>query len=214
MSDSCQPGQPGAYPSDCDIREAYRTMARERTQGSGLERERRVVLDKAKDIKILLLDVDGVLTDGTLIYSSSGEESKSFNTQDGFGLRLLREAGIDTGLISARSSEAVSRRARELRITFVYQGAGSKLQAFQEILRESGCRPFEIAYMGDDWLDLVLLSRVGLAFAPSNAVQAVREAAHFVTCRPGGFGAVREVCDLLLEGKGHATELLQRYMSR
>jgi 3-deoxy-D-manno-octulosonate 8-phosphate phosphatase (KDO 8-P phosphatase) len=189
-------------------------MARERMQGSGLERERRVVLDKAKDIKILLLDVDGVLTDGTLLYSNSGEECKSFNTQDGFGLRLLREAGIETGLISARSSEAVGRRARELRITFVYQDAGNKLEAFQEILRVSGCRPFEIAYMGDDWLDLVLLSRVGLAFAPANAVQAVREAAHYVTYRPGGCGAVREVCDLLIEGKGLATELLQRYMSR
>jgi 3-deoxy-D-manno-octulosonate 8-phosphate phosphatase (KDO 8-P phosphatase) len=214
MSDSCLPGQPGAYPSDCDVREAYRTMARERQQTSGLAREHQVVLEKAKDIKILLLDVDGVMTDGTLLYSSSGEESKSFNTQDGFGLRLLQEAGIEAGLITARSSEAVGRRARELRLSYVYQGAGNKLEAFQEILRVSACRPFEIAYMGDDWLDLGLLSRVGLALAPANAVQAVREAVHYVTCLPGGGGAVREVCDLLLAGKGLTTELLQRYMSR
>jgi 3-deoxy-D-manno-octulosonate 8-phosphate phosphatase (KDO 8-P phosphatase) len=214
MTDPCSPGQPGIYPSDCDIREAYRTMARERSQGAGLERDRQVILEKAKDIKILLLDVDGVLTDGTLLYSSSGEESKSFHTQDGFGLRLLQEAGLEAGLITARKSEAVARRAEELKLRHVYQGSSNKLLAFQEILRISGYRPFEIAYMGDDWLDLTLFSRVGLAFAPANAVQAVKVAAHCVTSRPGGYGAVREACELLLEGRGLLAELLQKYMSR
>lgn len=214
MTDSCLPGQPGIYPSDCDIREAYRTMARERSQGAGLERERQVILEKAKNIKILLLDVDGVLTDGTLLYSSSGEESKSFNTQDGFGLRLLQEAGIEAGLITARKSEAVARRAEELKLRHVYQGSTNKLTAFHEVLRVSGCKPFEIAYMGDDWLDLVLFSRAGLAFAPANAVQATKEAAHYITSRSGGYGAVREVCDLLLEGRGILAEILQKYTSR
>lgn len=214
MTDPCSPGQPGIYPSDCEIREAYRTIARERSQGAGLGRERQVILEKAKNIKILLLDVDGVLTDGTLLYSSSGEESKSFHTQDGFGLRLLQEAGLEAGLITARKSEAVVRRAEELKLRHVYQASANKLLAFQEILRISNCRPFEIAYMGDDWLDLTLFSKVGLAMAPANAVQAVKVAAHYVTTRPGGSGAVREACDLLLEGRGLLAELLQKYMNR
>ncbi len=119
----------------------------------------RIVLEKAKDIKIVLLDVDGVLTDGTIHYTSSGAEGKSFNTQDGFGLRLLREAGVDTGLISARTSEAVSRRAEELEMHYAYQGSSNKLSTFQEILRTTGYKPYQVAYMGDDWLDLCLLTR-------------------------------------------------------
>ncbi len=214
MPDSCLPQQDALYPSDCEIREGYRSMARDKSEEGKPVLERRVIFEKSKDIKILLLDVDGVLTDGNLLYSSTGEEGKSFHTQDGFGLRLIQEAGIEVGLITARSSEVVTRRSRELKMRYVYQGAANKLQAFQEIIKESGCRPFEIAYMGDDWLDLVLLSRAGLAFAPANAVKAVKEAAHYVTAQSGGQGAVREVCDLLLEGKGLFAELLQKYTNR
>lgn len=189
-------------------------MARDKSPEGKPALERRVIFEKSKDIKILLLDVDGVLTDGTLLYSSTGEESKSFHTQDGFGLRLIQEAGIEVGLITARNSEVVARRSRELKMRYVHQGATNKLQAFQEIIKESGYLPFEIGYMGDDWLDLVLLSRVGLAFAPANAVKAVKEAAHYVTAQSGGQGAVREVCDLLLEGKGLLTTLLQKYTNK
>jgi 3-deoxy-D-manno-octulosonate 8-phosphate phosphatase (KDO 8-P phosphatase) len=171
-------------------------------------------LGKAGGIRILLLDVDGVLTDGSLIFSHDGQESKVFNTQDGFGLRLLREAGVELGVITARSSEAVARRCANLKIRYVHQGVESKLTAYQEILKQSGCKPFEVAYMGDDWMDLVLLNRVGFSVAPANAVAEVRAAAHYTTEKSGGHGAVRELCDLILEAKGRYQELLQNYMNR
>jgi 3-deoxy-D-manno-octulosonate 8-phosphate phosphatase (KDO 8-P phosphatase) len=171
-------------------------------------------LSKAKPIRILLLDVDGVLTDGSLIYSHEGQESKAFNTQDGFGLRLLQEAGLELGVITARSSEAVARRCANLKIHYVYQGVGNKVEAYKEILKQSGCKPFEIAYMGDDWLDLVLLNRAGFSAAPANAVREAQEAAHYTTEQSGGHGAVREICNLILEAKGQYQQLLQSYMSR
>ena len=171
-------------------------------------------LARAKEIKLLLLDVDGVLTDGTLLYTGSGEESKSFNTQDGFGLRLLGDAGVDVGVITARQSEVVARRAKELNMRYIYQGIGNKNEAFKEIIRVSGLKPFQIAYMGDDWLDLVLLQQVGLAIAPANGVPEVQEIAHFITERGGGAGAVRDACDLIIEAKNLALELLQKYKNR
>lgn len=214
MTDSCSSASPCSYPSDCEVMEGYRTIARDRRQQPGPAGENRIVMEKAKNIKIILLDVDGVMTDGTLHYTGSGAEGKSFNTQDGFGLRLLREAGIDTGLITARSSEAVSRRAEELNMCYAYQGSSNKLAVFQEILKNTGYKPYQVAYMGDDWLDLCLLTRVGLALAPANAVAAVKDAVHYVTAHQGGAGAVREACEVILEGKGLLNEMLQRYLSR
>ncbi|KGO33559.1 MAG: HAD hydrolase family protein [Desulfoprunum sp.] len=214
MTNPCSPANPGAYPSDCEITEGYRTRARERTQHSDSSCESLVVREKAKEIQILLLDVDGVMTDGTIHYSGDKDEGKSFNTQDGFGLRLLQEAGLDAGLITARRSGAVARRADELKLRYTYQGSSNKLATLNEILKTSGFKPYQIAYMGDDWLDLCLLSRVGLALAPANAVAAVKETAHYVTSRPGGAGAVREACEVILEAKGLLAGLLQRYMSR
>jgi len=189
-------------------------MAANQSAGSVRSAAWQAALGKAKEIRILLLDVDGVLTDGSLIYSHEGQESKVFNTQDGFGLRLLGEAGLELGVITARSSEAVARRCANLKMRYVYQGVESKLSAFQEILKQSGCKPFEVAYMGDDWLDLVLLTRVGFSVAPANAVVEVRQAAHYTTEHSGGKGAVRELCNLILEAKGCHQELLQRYMNR
>lgn len=207
------PSNPDAYPSDCQILESMRTRVREK--GSVPVDEYRLrALTKAKSIKLLLLDVDGVLTDGTLLYSGSAVESKSFNTQDGFGLRLLKEAGIATGVITARKSEVVQRRAEELKMTYIYQGAVNKNTAFQEILTKSGLKPFEIAYMGDDWLDLILLQQVGLAAGPANAMPEVQETVHFITARSGGCGAVRDLCDLIIEGQGLTTKLLQTYLTR
>ncbi len=214
MTDPCTPSAPGDYPSDCEITEGYRTMARERSRTQEQNLQRKTALAKAASIRLLLLDVDGVLTDGSFLLADDGNECKAFNTQDGFGLRLLGEAGIDCGVITARSSGAVARRARDLKMRYVFQGASNKLTAFKEILDQSGLKPFEIAYMGDDWLDLALLSRVGFAAAPANAVAEVRHAAHYVSTRPGGHGAVREVCDVLLEAKGVKQQLLQTYMSR
>lgn len=213
-SNSCTPSGPGAYPSDCEVREGYRKIAREKAMLNNRSKKWQLTLAKAKEIKILLLDVDGVLTDGSLIYSQEGKESKSFNTQDGFGLRLLQDAGIEVGIITARSSEALERRARDLKISHLYQGASNKLEAYKEIVKKTGLKPFQIAYMGDDWLDMVLLKRVGLAVAPANAVTEVKEIVHYTTEQSGGHGAVREICNLLLEGMGRYKEMLQEYLNR
>lgn len=212
MTGHCSPTPPG-YPSDCEVMEGYRTMARER-EARPIDQNRQRVFARAKEIRLLLLDVDGVLTDGTLHYSGSTEESKSFHTQDGFGIRLLQEAGIDTGVITARKSEVVARRAGELKMRYIYQGTRNKNEALKEILQVSGYRPFQVAYMGDDWLDLVLLQQVGLAIAPANGVREVKQIAHFVTERQGGAGAVRDACALILEAKNLVAELLQKYLNR
>jgi 3-deoxy-D-manno-octulosonate 8-phosphate phosphatase (KDO 8-P phosphatase) len=212
MSDQCS-NPPTGYPSDCDILDGYRTKARER-DSQVVDQNRNRALAKAKEIKLLLLDVDGVLTDGNLLYAGNGEESKAFNTQDGFGLRLLSEAGVETGVITARNSEVVARRARELKMHYIYQGVPNKNDAFKEIMKDSGLKPYQIAYMGDDWLDLVLLQQVGLAIVPANGVREVKEISHFITERSGGAGAVRDACDLIIESKNLAVELLQKYKKR
>ena len=209
MSENCPPSA-SSYPSDCEITEGLRTMARNRSPQTMDE----TVLAKAKEVKLLLLDVDGVLTDGTLVFSDDGTESKAFNTQDGFGIRLLQEAGIDVGVITARKSAAVSKRAENLKMRYVYQGESNKLTAYSAILKDSGLMPVEIAYMGDDWLDLILLKRVGFAATPCNGVAEVKEIAHYTTVQGGGNGAVREICDLILCSKGLHQTLLKSYMNR
>ncbi len=213
-NETCTPSQSDAYPSDCEVREGYRRMARENTAQENRSQAWLASLHKAKEVKLLLLDVDGVLTDGSLIYSHEGKESKAFNTQDGFGLRMLQDAGIEVGIITARSSEALSRRSADLKISHLYQGASNKLDAYKEICKKTGFKPFEIAYMGDDWLDMVLLKRVGLAAAPANGVAEVKKMVHYTTEQSGGHGAVRELCDLILEAKGRLKEFLQLYMNR
>lgn len=172
-------------------------------------REQALIL--AKPVRLLLLDVDGVLSDGRISYGSDGLEIKSFHTQDGFGLRLLRQSGIAAGIITGRCSEAVRRRAAELKLAHLYENAADKLLLFEDILRQEGLQPEQCAYMGDDWMDLPLLRRVGLAAAPANAVAEVKERVHFVTERKGGEGAVREVCDLLLKSQGLHNQLLSQF---
>jgi 3-deoxy-D-manno-octulosonate 8-phosphate phosphatase (KDO 8-P phosphatase) len=199
------------YPSDCALTQGLLARAREADRPVVRSEEWRRLLPKAAQVRLLLLDVDGVLTDGTIIYTPDGGESKGFNTQDGFGLRMLMEVGVEVGLITARKSEAVTRRAADLHLKHVYQGVGGKFQVYEDILRQTGLRPPETAYMGDDWLDLPLLARVGLAVAPANAVAEVRQRVHFVTSRPGGKGAVRELCELLLESRGELSALLRKY---
>lgn len=166
---------------------------------------------RAEKISLLLLDVDGVLTNGLLTFSNDGAESKVFNTQDGFGIRLLQDAGIDVGVITARKSAAVAMRCENLNMRYVYQGDSNKLNAYNEIMEKSSLKPFEVCYMGDDWLDLILLNRVGLAAAPANAVAEVLASVHLVTDKSGGEGAVREVCDVILKAKKLHEKLLQRY---
>lgn len=203
-------GQQG-YPSDCELTQGLLEKARDRTRPVARSDAWKAVLPRAREIKLLLLDVDGVLTDGTIIYTHGGGESKGFNTQDGLGLRILQDAGVEVGLITARTSEAVNRRAADLKLKYVYQGTGSKLEVYESILQQSGLRPLQTAYMGDDWLDLPLLSRVGLALSPANGVAEIRQQVHYVTSRKGGQGAVREACDLILEAQGRLTTLLHTY---
>lgn len=210
MSDPCTPRTPTPYPSDCEVVDGYRTRARER-QASLKASYNPVVLEKAKKIRLLLLDVDGVLTDGNLIYSSDDVEAKSFNTQDGFGITLLHKAGLESGIITARSSAIVQRRGEELKMAHICQGARKKGEAFREILKKTGLKPFEVAYMGDDWLDLVLLQQVGLAIAPSNGAPEVQEVAHYITPRSGGHGAVRDACMLILFAQEKLQQLLGEY---
>jgi 3-deoxy-D-manno-octulosonate 8-phosphate phosphatase (KDO 8-P phosphatase) len=163
---------------------------------------------------LLLLDVDGVLTDGTIVYLPDGVETKAFNTKDGLGIRLLQEAGVEVGIITARSSEVVQRRADNLGITKLYQGADAKREVYEKIIAELGLDPVQVAYMGDDWLDLPVMTKVGLAATVADAMPEVVETAHYVASRPGGYGAVREVCDLIIESKGKRDELLARYRDK
>lgn len=211
MADHCTPGQLN-YPSDCELTEGLRTLARNRS--TKVPPTMKTILPKAQAVKLLLLDVDGVLTDGSLIFSQEGKESKAFNTQDGFGLRLLQEAGVEVGIITARDSSAVAKRAENLKIQHLYMGQSNKLKAYQDILKKTSFKPIEISYMGDDWLDLVLLKRVGFAISPANGVDEVKEIAHLVTEAAGGHGSVREACNFILKAKGVYEQLLQNYMSR
>jgi 3-deoxy-D-manno-octulosonate 8-phosphate phosphatase (KDO 8-P phosphatase) len=213
MTDTFSCGIPGGkYPSDCEVMEGLRQRALSRKDQDERGYVWRSCLPLAKEIRLLLLDVDGILTDGSVVYAQSGSELKSFSTKDGFGIRLLQECGVEVGLITARSSEAVERRAENLKLAHVYQGVSSKIEVFARILAEQKLIPSQVAYMGDDWLDLPLLSRVGLAATVADAVAEVKAVVHFVTRREGGRGAVREVCDLIIEAKGLREEMLGRYL--
>ena len=166
-----------------------------------------------KKVKLLVLDVDGVLTDGKLYYGSSGEEYKSFHTQDGLGINLARYSGIKIALISGRSSNAVKKRAEELKIDVFYQGIHDKVQVLNEIMADLSINLENICYMGDDLNDLPILQIVGYPAAPQNAVPLVKESARFVSKANGGEGAVRELIDhILTEGYDYKS-LLHSYFN-
>jgi len=153
---------------------------------------------RARQVRFLLLDVDGVLTDGLIYLDSDGKEIKAFHIHDGHGLHLLQEAGIRVGLISGRASRVVDFRAKELGIIDVHQGVIKKLPVYLDLLKRYKLQDQQVAYIGDDIIDIPILKRVGLAIAVSNAVKAVKAKVHMVTMHPGGEGAVREVTDFLL----------------
>ncbi len=198
--------------SDCELTQSLRERAMKRNHPIQRSNAWQAALMRAKKVEVLLLDVDGVLTDGTLFYLGASEEMKAFNTLDGFGLRLLRDAGIAVGLITARSSAAVSRRAKELKLDHVYTDCRNKREAYAALLAQQGWQPEQTAYMGDDWLDLPVLMQVGCSFAPANAAAEVCRQVDYVTERSGGHGAVREACELILESKGLLSQLLNTYM--
>ncbi|MBN2415806.1 HAD hydrolase family protein [bacterium] len=160
---------------------------------------------------MIAFDVDGVFTGGDIILGGDGNEYKRFNVQDGMGITLARQAGLKTAVITGRTSEAVTRRAGELRIDAVYQGAGDKLTAWNDLLDSFGLEPRQICYMGDDLLDLTVMRSAGLAAAPANARQEVKDAAQIVTAASGGEGAVRELVEFILKEQGLWTGLLTQY---
>jgi len=159
------------------------------------------VRTRAERVRLVLLDVDGVLTDGTVYIDSAGGEAKSFSIRDGLAIVWARRAGLEIGLLSARPSAATERRARELGIPIVSQGGSDKRSAFEQILADHGYTSDEVAYMGDDLVDLPVLARAGLATAPADAADEVRSRVHWVSAHPGGRGAVRELLELVLEAQ-------------
>jgi 3-deoxy-D-manno-octulosonate 8-phosphate phosphatase (KDO 8-P phosphatase) len=173
------------------------------------------VTEIAANIRMLLMDVDGVLTDGKVfgIPDPSGKivETKGFDTQDGIALQWLSWKGLVTGVISGRVSPATEERAKQCNMTYVYQGHIEKIPILEEILARSGIAASQVAYMGDDLTDVVVMNRVGLSIAPANARVEVKRSVQYVTESSGGQGAVREVCELLLKAQGRWEELLQKY---
>lgn len=166
----------------------------------------------AARIKLLLMDCDGVLTDGRIWLLENGEDQKTFHTRDGLGIELLHRAGLRSGIISGRTSTAVERRAQALGMTFIWQGCEDKRHAFAETLREAGVTNSEVAYVGDDLTDIPLMLQSGLAIAVADAALETRERAHYVTTAPGGHGAIREVVELILKAQGRWTNLVQTYL--
>jgi 3-deoxy-D-manno-octulosonate 8-phosphate phosphatase (KDO 8-P phosphatase) len=166
---------------------------------------------RARRIKLLLMDCDGVLTDGRLWLTSDGDEQKAFHARDGQGISLLHRAGLQTGIITGRTSSAVDRRAQDLKMSYLRQYAKDKIKALEEILAEAGVTTDECAYIGDDVGDIPVMRRVGLAVAVSDAVEETKQAAQYITALRGGQGAVREVCDLVLKAQGRWDELMERF---
>lgn len=169
------------------------------------------VMESAKKIKLLLLDVDGVLTDGRLYYGNSGEEMKAFNIQDGLGIKLLQQGNVQVGIITGRVSALLQRRADELGISPVVQGREDKLTALNELLQTMDISLDEIAFMGDDLPDLAVIRRVGLGITPANGSATLAQQAHWQTTLRGGDGAVREVAEMILGAQGSLDSILAAY---
>lgn len=176
------------------------------------------VRNRASKIKLLLMDVDGVLTNGKLYHFPDEEgnmiETKGFDSQDGIALQWMQWKGLQTGVISGRQSLGTAERARQVKMNYVYQGHIEKVPILEKIMADADLRPEEVAYMGDDFTDLVVMRRVGLAIAVANARAEVKREAHYVTEATGGNGAVREVIELILDAWGFWSEILDKYEVR
>lgn len=168
--------------------------------------------ERIKPLRLIAFDVDGVLTDGGLYLSDSGEEFKRFNSLDGHGLKMLKASGMELAIITGRTSKCVEMRAKNLGITRLYQGVEDKLAAMQSLLAELKLAPEAAAFMGDDLVDLPVMRRVGLALSVPAAPQLVRDHAHYVSQREAGHGAVREVCEMILGAQGTLDAQLAPYL--
>ncbi|MFM9436768.1 3-deoxy-D-manno-octulosonate 8-phosphate phosphatase (KDO 8-P phosphatase) [Janthinobacterium sp. CG_23.3] len=169
-------------------------------------------LRRAARVRLMIFDVDGVLTDGSLHYGEDGESMKTFNVHDGLGIKLLQESGVQTAIISARRSPIVARRAADLGIEHVHQGGHDKLTPFRALLDSTGLTAEQCGFIGDDVVDLPILARVGFAVSVPNGRDDVRNRAHHVTQAGGGRGAVREVCELLLRAQGNYDSVLAQFL--
>ncbi|WJW74856.1 3-deoxy-manno-octulosonate-8-phosphatase KdsC [Thiohalobacter sp. IOR34] len=170
------------------------------------------ILAKAARIQLVVFDVDGVLTDGSLFYGDDGQEYKAFNSRDGHGMKMLKKHGVEIGIITGRTSQVVEHRVRNLGIEHVYQGQLDKRPAFEELIATLGLEPAQAAYVGDDVVDLPIMTRAGLAIAVQDAHPFVKRHAHWITPSGGGRGAAREVCELLMEARGVLDAELESYL--
>ena len=168
--------------------------------------------EKAARIRLLIFDVDGVLTDGSLFVGDDGQEYKAFNSRDGHGIKMLQKYGVEIAIITGRTSQVVEHRMANLGITHIYQGKLEKLPAYEELRKKLGISPEETAYVGDDVVDLPVMRRVGLAIAVQDAHPLVRQHSHWQTPSTGGRGAARDVCEMLMEAKGVLADELGRYL--
>lgn len=170
------------------------------------------ILAKAAHIKLIIFDVDGVLTDGSLFIGDGGEEYKAFHSRDGHGMKMLHATGVEIGIITGRTSNVVRHRMESLGIHHVYQGQLEKLPAFLELIGTLGLQPQQVAYVGDDVVDLPILTRVGLAVAVADAHPLVMRHAHWTTPHAGGCGAARDICELIMEAQGTLDARLSHYL--
>ncbi len=170
-----------------------------------------LLLEKARRIKMLMMDADGVLTNGQIIYSNKGDELKAFDVKDGFGIRLAHRVGIKTAIITGRISQVIMRRAKELEIEEVHQNAFVKGETYQKILSRCGLQHEQVAYMGDDLVDLPVMRRVGFSIAVPEATEEVKQQADYITHHSAGQGAVREVVELILKAQDLWAKATQRY---
>lgn len=171
-----------------------------------------LIMKKAAQIKLVIFDVDGVLTDGSLFIGDDGQEYKSFNSKDGLGMKMLQKSGVPVAIITARQSNVVKVRMESLGVDYLYQGQREKLPAFEKLLEELSLEASEVAYVGDDLLDLPIMTRCGLAIAVADAHEIVIEQAHWVTEKGGGRGAAREVCELIMSGQDTLEKSIQKYL--
>jgi 3-deoxy-D-manno-octulosonate 8-phosphate phosphatase (KDO 8-P phosphatase) len=167
---------------------------------------------KARDIRLVIFDVDGVLTDGSLFLGDDGQEYKAFNSRDGHGMKMLQHCGVMIGIITGRSSEVVRIRMRSLGIEHVYQGRREKLPAYEELCGKLGLQDNQVAYVGDDVVDLPIMRRVGLAIAVNDAHPLVIRHAHWQTPHAGGRGAGRDVCEMIMQAQGRLEAALEAYL--
>lgn len=172
----------------------------------------KAALGQARGVRLMIFDVDGVLTDGRIYYSDSGEETKAFSTQDGHGIRMLMASGVDVAIITGRRSAVVSHRARDLGITHVMQGVNDKRSAFLELTASLRLQAVHCGYMGDDVVDLPILTRCGFAASTREAPEIIRRHAHFVASQPAGAGAAREVCETVMHAQGTLDAAIAPYL--